>query len=98
MTYPLRGEPGTVVCGTLQTRDILPALFDEYHRLHGVERALRYFGGNTTPPAEWFETEEAQGCLEYYFEALNTLAPNGHYFGAHWGDGSDFGFWPEEES
>jgi hypothetical protein len=30
-------------------------------------------------------------------DALNELAPDGLYFGANEGDGSDFGFWPVEE-
>jgi hypothetical protein len=30
-------------------------------------------------------------------DALNDLAPAGYYFGAHEGDGSDFGFWPLSE-
>jgi len=29
--------------------------------------------------------------------ALNDRAPLGCYFGAHWGDGADFGYWPSEE-
>tara|TARA_Y100000310_G_scaffold275814_1_gene292541 strand:+ start:92 stop:355 length:264 start_codon:yes stop_codon:yes gene_type:complete len=32
--------------------------------------------------------------LEELCDVLNDLAPGDHYFGAHEGDGSDFGFWP----
>lgn len=37
--------------------------------------------------AEWLVNETLP-------DLLNLFAPEGAYFGAHAGDGSDFGFWP----
>ena len=34
--------------------------------------------------------------LDELYQALNDEAPDGHYFGAHEGDGAEFGFWPTE--
>lgn len=48
--------------------------------------------------SEWWDSEEAQWKLEQLFDILNEVAPEGCYFGAHPGDGSDFGFWECEES
>ena len=32
------------------------------------------------------------------FDALNDIAPDNHYFGAIEGDGSDYGFWENNDS
>ncbi len=39
---------------------------------------------------------EAGDCFEDLHDALNSEAPEGLFFNAHPGDGSDFGFWPIE--
>ena len=47
--------------------------------------------------AEWWDSEEAGWLLEGLFDALNEHAPEGTCFGAHEGNGSDFGFWEYED-
>lgn len=41
--------------------------------------------------------EGSDWLLDYLFDTLNDLAPEGYYFGAHPGDGSDYGFWKCED-
>lgn len=43
--------------------------------------------------SEWWDTMEAIDFLNELYDLLNEHAPDGCYFGAHEGDGSDFGFW-----
>ena len=46
----------------------------------------------------WWDSEDAIWVLnEDLFEAMDDIAPDGHHFGSHEGDGSDYGFWPIEE-
>ena len=45
----------------------------------------------------YYQSESADWDLEWLFEQLGEFAPAGTYFGAHIGDGADFGFWPVEE-
>ena len=46
---------------------------------------------------EYYESENCHWDLDYLFDTLNELAPDGYYFGSHPGDGSDYGFWECEE-
>ncbi len=41
--------------------------------------------------------DEFHYALEEFEDFFNTIAPDGYYFGAHMGDGSNFGFWRCEE-
>jgi hypothetical protein len=42
--------------------------------------------------------EDADEILESLFDALDSLAPGGCYFGAHEGDSACFGFWEIENA
>lgn len=42
---------------------------------------------------DWWRSEEAALLLESLFDTLDSYAPEGHYFGTHPGDGSDYAYW-----
>lgn len=48
---------------------------------------------------DWEATRREQGdeLVVALMDDLNEYAPDGFYFGAHPGDGSDFGWWPVED-
>jgi hypothetical protein len=89
---------GTVIHGTLRPEDLIPAFAYELNLCHGREgRNMLHL--ELLDAAEFFENstdEEQHYLLQELMEALNTYAPMDCYFGAHQGDGSDFGFWPAE--
>tara|TARA_R110000824_G_scaffold19392_4_gene75136 strand:+ start:46 stop:360 length:315 start_codon:yes stop_codon:yes gene_type:complete len=90
----------TVIHGTLRTEDLVEAFTDEYERLGGrpfnVELFRSHLVWQSDGPSETKE-ETLSYDLEDLFSLLNELAPEGTSFGAHEGDGSDFGFWTHEE-
>jgi len=43
--------------------------------------------------AAWRSEEMSYILNEDIWDAMQNIAPEGHYFGASEGDGSDFGFW-----
>lgn len=45
----------------------------------------------------WWDSEESTYYLETIWDTLDSYAPDGYYFGAHVGDGSDYGYWKFEE-
>jgi hypothetical protein len=49
-----------------------------------------------SPSGEYFDSEDATYDLESLFDALEYYAMPYFYFGAHPGDGSDYGYWLSE--
>lgn len=75
----------------------LPENFGERDRLNNlVGEANDLFGddGETIPIDN--EYEAAEMVNETLPDALQAFAPPYSYFRAHQGDGSDFGFWPQD--
>lgn len=102
---------GTVSHGTMRPQDLIPAFLHVLRQLAPAEHD--FFIQEDRAVARWvaagcpdFTTRTKSGAafnervsifLDELFDALNDWAPDGFYFGAHPGDGSDYGFWPVEE-
>lgn len=96
----------SIIHGTHRPQDLIPAFLDELEirNPEGYEQyMLMPFGPvpsyvtDEGDDSEWWASEDATYLLESLFDALDECAEDGFYFGAHPGDGSDFGFWKAEE-
>lgn len=80
---------------TMRTQDLIPVFMDvirdtpEYVQVMNFVTA--YASDDDT--AEWWNSDDAICLLESLFETLDNYAPEGYAFGAHPGDGSDYGYW-----
>lgn len=86
--------------GTMRPQDVLPILLDTLRECDADAYAqcinLIPSHASEDDDAAWW-SEEATEHIGAIFDALNDCAPLGLYFGAHPGDGSDYGFWMSEE-
>ena len=96
-------ELGTLIHGTLRTRDLLEAFTGELERLD----TEKFYASDIAQAYAWLELSEREfdgtqidiDATEYvhdFMTYLNDYAPDGYYFGSIEGDGSDFGFWQDE--
>tara|TARA_R110000824_G_scaffold398814_1_gene603343 strand:- start:380 stop:868 length:489 start_codon:yes stop_codon:yes gene_type:complete len=102
---------GTVSHGTLRPQDLLPKFLETLTALGGdiptdLECAahieyLNWPSPDTTACDEddpFWVSEDAGWDMEALRDALQNCCPPFIYFGAHEGDGSDFGFWPDMDA
>ena len=96
---------GSVSSGTMRTQDLLPCFLEVLREVSPVVYDQLSVAAFSYIPAyaeedddsEWWDSEDAQWKMEEMFDALDEAAPDGFYFGAHPGDGADYGFWPIED-
>ena len=69
---------------------------DRMRRFGQVEAFIGEIERRMSRPG-YFDSEDASQDVEWLFDTLDEYAPDGHWFGAHPGDGADFGFWPSED-
>ena len=87
--------------GTMRNCDLINCFLDLIENTPEYEQMLASPGSPVHPAQSrlgdkgnsWWDSEEASFLLEMLFDVLDYYAPEGYYFGAHPGDGSDFGYW-----
>ena len=83
----------SVIHGTHRPQDLIPAFLavirstPEYLQISVPSYATE------DESSDWWDGEECFFILEELFDVLDSYSPTNHYFGAHQGDGSDFGYW-----
>ena len=96
---------GSVISGTHRLVDLVPAFMDVLEQLDSDSAAQIRAEYSDVLDAIDAHTgvldvevgEEGSFLLDALDSALNDCAPEGYYFGAHPGDGADFGFWPIDD-
>jgi hypothetical protein len=95
-------DPGSVIHATHRLQDLIPTFLAQLKELdpRNYKQILKDYP-EYSPPHEdddpFWDSEAASFMLDVLFDYLNNCAPEGRYFGAHIGDGSDFGFWESED-
>lgn len=88
---------GTVISGTMRERDLVPAFLDALRDLN-PEAADQFTQDNPDVFTDdgIVMVEDIDLVMDDLYEAINKECPEGIYFGAHPGDGADYGFWSTE--
>lgn len=102
--YPM----GSISSGTMRSEDLIPSFLWELKHLakaHNRKDHINLYNeindrimqGDDDQQAgcehPYYDSEDADYDLEALFDALNEYAAPYFYFGAHPGDGADYGWW-----
>jgi hypothetical protein len=88
----------------MRNQDLIPALLtwhrdvcpDEYAGLMACPFGPIPSHAQDDDRADWWDSDDATALCSQLFDDLDAVAPAGYYFGAHPGDGSDYGYWQSE--
>jgi hypothetical protein len=91
---------GSISSGTMRAEDLIPTFLGELESqkpLSPSHRELVKTIRTAMEDEEYYESGDAEEDLDALFDALGDYAPEYFYFGAHPGDGSDYGYWLMDE-
>tara|TARA_Y100000310_G_scaffold329533_1_gene399581 strand:+ start:121 stop:579 length:459 start_codon:yes stop_codon:yes gene_type:complete len=98
-----KAQLGSVSSATMRPQDLIPRFLDELRDLAGDAKVDTLVMEYDVPAGlddalqddnhPYWGSEEPEGLLEVLFDELDEHAPPHCYFGAHEGDGADYGFW-----
>jgi hypothetical protein len=99
---------GSVSSGTMRHQDLIPSFLWEAKHQHlsradratlrkVASRVARIERGEFGDDDAYWTDETSDWDLESLFSILSNCAPVYFYFGAHPGDGSDYGYWLSED-
>jgi hypothetical protein len=90
---------GSVSTATMRAEDLIPSFLWELEHQEGLTAEHQELVAEINKrmvSEDYYESENADYDLEALFEALDEYSLPGFYFGAHPGDGADFGYWLSE--
>ena len=104
-------ELGSISHGTLRDEDLIPVFMDTLETMDAkrakslrwqYRKLFNYYSEERIKPYSDREIERLNVDASYLvnevlYDALNEHCPSYTYFGAHPGDGSDFGVWVSDE-
>jgi hypothetical protein len=87
---------GSISHGTMRNEDLYEAFLNA---LNGIDQsAYEHFKRTHEDDDDYLHENDIEENLEELFVTLHHYAAPYFYFGAHPGDGSDFGFWFSDDS
>lgn len=100
--YPMSEELKgiSLSSATMRPEDLIPCFISALRVIEadnkGIMESLNQME-NDTQKDNYYESEDCHYDLDYLFDLLDACSPDGYYFGAHAGDGSDYGFWEVDD-
>ena len=91
---------GSVSCATMRPEDLIPAFVYELANQKPLRRDHYKLSQEISARMNkdgYYQTDDADYDLEELFDALNEYCAPYFYFGAHPGDGADYGYWLSED-